>query len=246
MEALPLDGPIKGKAVFSLSITWAALCTIVIVLRFWSRLTLRATIHTRRFYWDDWIALAAWVSGLLPLGDFWWERCSYVFKPFVISFLFLTAYTRDYGMGRHFDTVPLFRRRRFMQLFYGMYHTYDFAVALSRISALFFYRRIFEATDRTFLINFWACLTTNIAWLSIMSCVALFNCVPIHAFWDHVVPGYTGYTCIKTINLELGHGVTSVVIDLWILLIPVPFLWKLRMTQQKKFLVIMVFILGYW
>jgi hypothetical protein len=65
MDALP-DGPIKGKAVFALSITWIVLCTTVIILRFWSRMTIQARpgdrFSHRRFYWDDWIALAAWVS----------------------------------------------------------------------------------------------------------------------------------------------------------------------------------------
>jgi hypothetical protein len=65
METLPVYGPVKGQFIFALSMTWIALCTTVLILRFWSRLT----IHTRpgdpfshrRLYWDDWLALAAWV-----------------------------------------------------------------------------------------------------------------------------------------------------------------------------------------
>jgi hypothetical protein len=167
-------------------------------------------------------------------------------QPFILSALFLAAYSRDCGMGRHVDTLPPPRFRRFLQDLYAMYHTYDFAVGLSRMSALFFYRRVFGTTSRTFVINFWTCLAANAAWLVIMSFVALFNCVPVNAFWDRALPGYDGYTCIGTMNLQLGHGVTSVVIDLWLLLIPMPFVLKLQMTTRKKLLTVMVFVFAYW
>jgi hypothetical protein len=169
-------------------------------------------------------------------------------QPFVISVLFLAAYSRDYGMGQHVSTLPAPRFRLFLQVLYGMYHTYDFAVGLSRISALFFYKRVFgtASTSRIFAIHFWSCLVANVAWLVIMSFVALFNCTPIAAFWDRAIPGYAGYTCIRTIDMQLGHGVTSVVIDLWLLLIPMPFVMKLQMTGRKKVLTILVFVFAYW
>ncbi|KAK7191073.1 hypothetical protein PSPO01_03236 [Paraphaeosphaeria sporulosa] len=49
----------------------------------------------------------------------------------------------------------------------------------------------------------------------------------------------------RTVDIQLGHGVTRVVIDLWLLLVPMPFVLKIQMTRRKKFLTVMVFVFAY-
>lgn len=54
--------PSRGPGLNAFIIVFLVLCTISLVLRFWSRALLGSD---KRFQTDDWFALLAWVSMLL-------------------------------------------------------------------------------------------------------------------------------------------------------------------------------------
>ena len=56
--ALPIDlGADDGPMLRRLAIAMTVLSTLSIALRFWSR----AVATRTKFWWDDWLALLAWV-----------------------------------------------------------------------------------------------------------------------------------------------------------------------------------------
>lgn len=75
------------------------------------------------------------------------------------------------------------------------------------------------------------------AWLS-----TVFQCTPVNAAWETV----PGSTCISQWGWFLGTAIPSMIIDFFILMIPLPMLWGLQTTVSRRILVGLVFLCGYW
>ena len=69
---------------------------------------------------------------------------------------------------------------------------------------------------------------------------AIFDCMPIHAFWDVEVPR----TCIESLHYFLGVAIPNVVTDILLLIFPLPWIWKLVMPTSQKIALSGIFLLG--
>ena len=67
--------------------------------------------------------------------------------------------------------------------------------------------------------------------------VKLFRCHPVHKYWDMKVEG----NCIKGANIFVADGVTSVLSDVAILLLPMPLLWNLQLSTKRKLRLVAIF-----
>ncbi|KAI1816159.1 hypothetical protein GGS20DRAFT_263282 [Poronia punctata] len=200
------------------------LSVISILLRLWARSLLRPQLVVRRrFWWDDWIAIISF--------------------PFVVGQLILAFVAVHLGLGRHVWNVPADNLTLIFKLIYYAYIVYGFALSATKASALLFYRRIFasEASPSWFNYTLWITHVLNIMWLVAYTGVVIFQCTPVARFWD---PSLVG-TCVQQSGIYIGSAVPSVVIDLIILLIPLPLLWKLQMSRVRKIGIGVVFVLGY-
>ncbi|KAI6089591.1 hypothetical protein F4821DRAFT_58162 [Hypoxylon rubiginosum] len=81
-----------------------------------------------------------------------------------------------------------------------------------------------------------------IAWLITFSVEYLAHCQPINYYWK---PPVEGGFCLNTYSVYLGNAITAVAIDLLILIIPVPLVWRLKLSTIRKVMVTFVFIMGY-
>ncbi|KAH9904492.1 hypothetical protein F4778DRAFT_790032 [Xylariomycetidae sp. FL2044] len=80
-----------------------------------------------------------------------------------------------------------------------------------------------------------------ILWFIVVTCIIVFQCKPISAYWETVAsPEY----CSSNTTTLLGYEMTNLFIDVAILCIPIAALSGLRMAMAKKVSVIMVFLLG--
>lgn len=70
--------------------------------------------------------------------------------------------------------------------------------------------------------------------------VAIFTCVPTKAMWDPFVKG----RCINFHKYFIGNAVPNIVADIALLVVPLPFMWKLQVALPRKIAVMVVFILG--
>jgi hypothetical protein len=68
----------------------------------------------------------------------------------------------------------------------------------------------------------------------------LFNCNPRERSWDPTVPG----ECIDPKILPWLSGASSSLTDIFVLFFPLPILWGLNMSPEKKAKVVAVFGLG--
>lgn len=116
------------------------------------------------------------------------------------------------------------------------------AISLSfcKISILLLYTRIF--TMRFMVIVAWAtaALITCFALSTILSCLLI--CRPLALNWDPTLEGTCGdqllsYTITGSFNLAT---------DVIVLILPLPYLWKLQMKLYKKIILSCTFSLGIW
>lgn len=149
-----------------------------------------------------------------------------------------------FGLGRHFGEVEPTKYLPFFTVLFAVYFTYDTALVLLKASALMFFARIF--LSRQYATWFSWCLYVthflNIAWFLGIVFSSAFMCKPIAKSWNPTLEG----KCGSTPGLWLGSAIPSVVIDLIILLLPLPMIWSLKMSTARKSGITAIFVCGYW
>ncbi|KAM0799447.1 hypothetical protein BDR22DRAFT_973712 [Usnea florida] len=217
----PHLNPEKGASLKWLDVACVTLTGIAIILRFWSR----ATSSKKKFGADDWTALASW--------------------PLVATLNLIVVELMGTGFGRHVEDVPLADIRKGLILVYASWILYALAITMIRVSAILFYNRVFELRSSRYRYVIWCSLGMNMAWLLALGIVLLVPCTPVHAFWDKPLLASASYTCLSTRAIQLSSGISSVLMDLLVLLLPVPCLLKLQTDRRRKTRVGFIFFIGY-
>jgi len=69
----------------------------------------------------------------------------------------------------------------------------------------------------------------------------IFPCKPVHKAWDAtVIEG----SCINRGAVYIVQAVTNIVTDVFLLLIPIPIVWKLNMPRVQKIGLFFIFVIG--
>lgn len=155
------------------------------------------------------------------------------------------AIAMRHGFGVHFTEVIAVDPNALPGVFKITYVgelSWTVAMGIIRSSAMLFYRRVFGYTNPGFRKFVILGIIANIAWSTVLGFVVIFQCSPIKAYWDPTIKG----NCLVTISIELGSGITSIVLDLYTLILPMPIIWKLQMSTARKVLTFATFALGYW
>ena len=103
-----------------------------------------------------------------------------------------------------------------------------------------FYFRVFR-TIRPFRVGLWLTGFLVIAWCAAINLLAILECLPVQSYWTH-----GPRRCINNESAFLGTTITNVIIDVIILVLPLPVLWKLHVKRSRKLALTGVFICGYW
>ena len=172
-----------------------------------------------------------------------WLKVNSSSQIFVLGQLSLTLRIVDLGGGKHVWLVPANNLRILSKILFATYLVYDTALVLAKASALMFLSRVFPryANPRWFNIAIWVIHGLNIAWFVGIVLGTFLMCDPVQKTWIPTLPG----TCGTPSQLYIGSAVPSVVIDLLILILPVPIIWRLHTSLSKKTGITAVFILGY-
>lgn len=196
----------------------AALSSLLVALRFWSRYISGLGVH-----WDDWLAL---VTLLVHHG---------------LGATILIAFISD-GLG--FPMVRLAKAdpRAAMGLqkltFIGTV-LYGAGSTSVRLSVIIFYFRIFPTTAvrRGGYILVGICA----AWFIAIEALNLATCTPIAYMWDPTIPG--GH-CITAPAGVIVLGAFNVIIDAVTVALPIHEVIKLNLSREKKVIIFGVFLIG--
>ncbi|KAI2615011.1 hypothetical protein GGR54DRAFT_315541 [Hypoxylon sp. NC1633] len=216
---VPVGTPDRGPGLVILCSLLIPLVTIVTITRIASKIIVK-----QRWWWDDFFALLSF--------------------PIQVTLLAIILSWRDIGLGLHADVVfaqnPLYLVQGAKYLYIAIFF-FDSSISLPKLSVIFFYARIFRSNNSYFVTNLWVIGSLVAGWLTAAIVSTIFQCTPIEKAWNTQLDG----TCINTFAWFLSTAALSVSIDLYILLLPVPKIWALKLSLKRRIYLLAAFFLAY-
>lgn len=125
-----------------------------------------------------------------------------------------------------------------IKCFYVLQLAYVATLPLVKISVLLFYYRIFPQKRFRYAL-YGMGIFLILFFLSSVLAVVL-QCLPIHGFWE---PDITHH-CFDQVTFYIAQGSLNFVSDVFVVLMPIPLLWKLRLPLARRLGLVIVFLLG--
>ncbi|KAI0908880.1 hypothetical protein F4823DRAFT_465550 [Ustulina deusta] len=216
---VPEGTPDRGPGVVVLCIILMVLVTIATIGRIASKFVMK-----QYWWWDDFFALLS--------------------LPIQITLLGLILAWRNIGLGLHVDVVaaqnPLYLTQGAKILYVAIFF-FDTSISLPKLSAIFFYARIFHTRNGRFVTHLWIIGGLVSGWIVSALISTIFQCTPIAKAWNPSLDGM----CINTFAWYLATATISVVVDFYILLLPVPQIWALELSLKRRIYLLAAFFLAY-
>ncbi|KAI1379043.1 hypothetical protein F4677DRAFT_410388 [Hypoxylon crocopeplum] len=203
---------------------------IAVLLRFWTRRKQKQALKT-----DDWLLIPA---TLITLG---------------------IGISLVYGVAKHALAYPTYipselsnetlsivtdQHTTASKIQYAYITMLPAALGCIKGSFLFFYVRIFATNKKSWVsITLTTMIAVVVAWTLAFFFAVLFECgTYFEALWTS--PKDILAHCVKTTDLGFGLAVSDFIVDVLIIVFPIPLIWRLNLTLRKKFLIASVFLLG--
>jgi hypothetical protein len=145
------------------------------------------------------------------------------------------------GLGRDIWTVSFEQITNFIHVFYIMEILYFLQVALLKLSLLFFYLRIFPGTKICKLI--WGTIAFDVLFGAVFVFVSIFQCRPVSLYWKNWDGEHQG-KCFDVNAIGWANAVISILLDGWMLALPISQIVGLKLHWKKKIGVALMFIVG--
>lgn len=142
-----------------------------------------------------------------------------------------------HGTTETFDPAP---HISYLKLSFVSTILYFAIVASTKISILLMYRRIFSV-DPSFRLQSLILLGVVSAFWVATTVTTLLNCQPVKYNWLSLS---SDRYCINYNIFWMASGIVEVVIDALILALPVRMVSRLQMSRRRRFLLLLVFLLG--
>ncbi|KAI0542740.1 hypothetical protein GGR58DRAFT_510037 [Xylaria digitata] len=213
-----------GRELLIVDVVFTALALVFLGLRFWA-----LRLSGRKLYPDDFFAVFALVSKTVLTGTAIWGTFN--------------------GLGQHIQLLSLSELTVQVKLLLVSEFSYLASTASVKLSMLFLYHRIYTTPvfrrwnwaviGLTFAyISKWRLLTRNAA----VAFIPLFltNCIPLSQYWDPQPGGW----CRDTIVGDNATVAANLFLDVAVLALPMPVLWRLQMSIRDKLTVTAMFSIG--
>ncbi|KAL0941194.1 CFEM domain-containing protein [Colletotrichum truncatum] len=218
IEAEACKRPIRKRKVDILAPLAIQITGLLVVpLRLYARWT---TMH--HFAPDDWIMIV----------------CGIMFAPFIV----LGQLAGSVAFGEDIWMVQPYELTTGLKLFFVDESFYLTCLGLTKISALFFYLRIFP--NKRFRWATFAVMAYVIVSTTILLFMQIFQCIPFDFNWEGWKGDYGPHHCLDINTLAFVAGGLSISHDILILVLPLPLLYQLNMSIRKKAGIIFMFSLG--
>ncbi|KAI1404190.1 hypothetical protein F4819DRAFT_448227 [Hypoxylon fuscum] len=131
------------------------------------------------------------------------------------------------------------------KIFFIVYTMFAASLSLSKASILCFYQRIFcpQSPWRDITVLSIAFMLTVVVMFGIgITFATVFACGTHFSYWWSSAGADLKAHCVNTQMLTYAQSVSDFIIDVIIIVMPVPLVWKLHMSPQRKLGVIAVFL----
>jgi hypothetical protein len=211
--------PVRDKSTEYrvLSITLGSISAAVVVLRLVSKYMISSTLAM-----DDYFITISLIAG-------------------IPSTVLNDRGLANNGLGKDIWAVPFDQITEFVHFFYLMEILYFVHVALLKLSLLFFYLRIFPGARIRQLI--WGTIIFDVIFAIAFIFTGIFQCSPIDYYWTNWDGQHEG-KCFDVNAMVWANAGISIVVDLWMLGLPISQLFALNLHWKKKIGVGMMFSVG--
>ncbi|RAH41953.1 uncharacterized protein BO95DRAFT_371900 [Aspergillus brunneoviolaceus CBS 621.78] len=195
--------------------TMYTLACITISVRLFSRIK----VQQARIGLDDWLIVAALLSGTANM----------------IS----AVVGGKYGVGKHIWVVNMDDIVAMVKVLFANVLLYVTTVTLIKLSIILSYRRIFGMRW-----TMWACIVLALSYWVGCTIAFLAACQPVSYYWTKYLDPEGGRERYNLYAFYIGHAVANMVGDIVILLVPVPLVWRLQLRRSQKIQILSIFLLG--
>ncbi|KAI1137786.1 hypothetical protein F5Y05DRAFT_62075 [Hypoxylon sp. FL0543] len=147
------------------------------------------------------------------------------------------------GLGLDMWFVPHDNITEILRLYYFDEVIYISALALTKVSILFFYLKVFP--KRSFRICTWILIGINVTYMITYDLLLIFQCNPIYGawtFWDGEFKGQ----CISINVLGWSAAAINIALDVAVIVLPLPELFRLSLSLRKRLQIIAMFAVGFF
>lgn len=144
-----------------------------------------------------------------------------------------------YGLGRHIVAVKSQQDLHLIlkgQFVFTQINTWS--VIFVKLTILSFYYAVFPNPRFRRIVQ--GCFIFMILWHFTVVGVTIFGCLPIRKWWVPEQPGH----CIKLFRFGIAANLIVMLSDFFIFLMPIPLLWKLKISAWRRIMLCCIFSLG--
>lgn len=141
--------------------------------------------------------------------------------------------------GYHADELSTDTVSDFQKSFIVVQAFYFVNSVLTKSSLLYLFYRIFGVSAR-FTWFLWSAWTLVMIYFVAALSLAVGGCHPSSYFWDKSQQG----TCIDEVNFFRWNGIVNMLLDVMVLVLPQPMVWRLNLRLRQKLILTSIFLLG--
>jgi hypothetical protein len=168
-----------------------------------------------------------------------WTMCLMV--VFTIPPTIFTINLVSHGLGRDMWTLEAYDITKILFYYYLGEVFYFTALTLFKVSLLCFLLRIFPT--RYLKIGCYIGMAGSVLYGLVFLSITIFQCTPVSMAWEN----WDGLHAGECRNIHLQGWLSAgfnLILDIYILLLPLPEVWKLKMNVMKKMMLLFMFSLG--
>ena len=138
------------------------------------------------------------------------------------------------------SSLMLLAKSTYTQLTYIAEISYSPVIFTVKLAILLQVQHIFATSSKLRLYLIQSLVWSNACWYFAYTFIVVFACTPTAKSWEFELPGH----CISSNLLVTLNSVPSVISDIFILVLPIFWVWKLQMARRRKFEVSLIFAMG--
>lgn len=147
------------------------------------------------------------------------------------------------GIAKDVWAIPFEDITRFTFWLYVLTITYFLMVPIVKLALLFFFLRIFPKVWTRRLL--WATIAFNITYGIVFVIVGVFQCRPISYYWTQWDDKSSASGRCNDLNaIAWSNATISIVIDIWMLALPLYEVYHLQLSWRRKISVSLMFLVG--
>lgn len=100
------------------------------------------------------------------------------------------------------------------------------------------------AVQKRYQVIIYASMAVVFVWSTALFFWDVFQCHPVAAQWDFTIPAYTCVSAQQVVDAAYALSVLNIITDWLYALLPVPMIWKVKMTSQAKATVVAILGMG--